>query len=198
MRFIELDVPAIERIYEKYMVNDFPKCELKPLSIILNAKSNSYYKCFGLIDDITNEVCAYAYLANGKKQETVLLDYFAVNSSMRGQGIGSRMLAEIKKYYKENTKVKNIIVESESVESAVNEEQIFVRERRIRFYERNGLVRCVKRPVVFGTEYTMFDMLVEADNAKDVVIEEAKLIEEYLSVYKAMLTKKMFEENIFV
>lgn len=197
MRFIELEDEKIKYIYETFMVNDFPLCELKPLSIILNAKKENHYRCFALIDDIDNEkdvVCAYTYFASDDNWETVLLDYFAVNENIRGRGTGSKMLELVKDYFKNNTSVSNVIVESESIESAKNDEENFIRTRRIRFYENNGLKKFCCRPVVFGTEYTM--LVLEVNKEKE--IDETEIVNSYLNIYKSILTEKMFEENIKV
>lgn len=198
MEFIELNDSQIKLVYETYMVNDFPSCELKPLSIIMNAKSNKTYRCFALVEEgefTIDKVMAYTYFASDKAWETVLLDYFAVNGKLRGTGIGSKMLNLVKEYFGNNTEISNVIIESESIESARNDDEVLVRTKRIRFYEKNGLLKLSKKPVVFGTEYTMFVMNI---SNSEKMVSEAEILESYLNVYKSMLTKKMYDENIFL
>lgn len=199
MELIELDDMQISEIYNKYMKTDFPKSELKPLKLLLDCREKGLYKCFGLFD--AGELKAYAYLANYKEEDVILLDYLAVIRDIRGKGYGSIMLTELKNHYKNNTKVKAVIIEAESIRSAKDNEQIKLREKRIRFYKRNGLIEQKLLPVVFGTEFTI--LVLEIQDMVDDMRKASNKYEEYITegyknIYRAILSKEMYEKNIII
>lgn len=199
MELIELDDMQISEIYNKHMKTDFPKSELKPLKLLLDCRKKGLYKCFGLFD--AGELKAYAYLANYKEEDVILLDYLAVISDIRGKGYGSIMLTELKNYYKNNTKVKAVIIEAESIRSAKDDEQIKLREKRIRFYKRNGLIEQKLLPVVFGTEFTILVLDIQ-DMVDDMRKSENKyekyITEGYKNIYRAILSEEKYEKNIII
>lgn len=201
MKLVELDDRQISDIYNKYMKEDFPKSELKPLKLLLECRKKGLYRCFGLF--YKGELKAYAYLANYKKEDVVLLDYLAVISDIRGKGYGSKMLTELKNYYKNNTKVKAIIIEAESIRSAKDDEQIKLRERRIRFYKRNRLIEQSFLPVVFGTEFTILVLEIQDIANDDKGKAEKDKYEEYITerykkIYHAILCEEEYKKNIII
>jgi hypothetical protein len=74
-----------------------------------------------------------------------LLGYMAVDAAQRNQGIGSRLLAFLAMQLESDTTHRGILIEVES-DLGCPERVREVRERRIRFYERNGahLVDCIR------------------------------------------------------
>ena len=71
----QLSSIEVEQIYQTYMVNDFPKEELKPLASILNMMEKGIYQAVALFEKDT--VCAYGFLVLGKQFTYGLRDYFA-------------------------------------------------------------------------------------------------------------------------
>lgn len=200
--FRELSDKAIEEIYYEHMIGDFPKSELKPLKLLLDCRKKDLYKCFGLYEK--DRLLAYSYFANDFDKKIILLDYLAVVKDMRNAGYGSIMLSKIKEYFRSNSTVENIIIEAESIESSKNQEEKAVRQRRIAFYKKNGLVQQQFMSKVFGTEYTILLLAVQDNDAatdkKQILKEnsEGKITEGYQNIYKAILTKEMYDKNIFI
>ena len=92
MRIEELTLREVRDVYQKRMTVDFPRHELKYLSTIEDSIGKGRYRCLGLKD--AGELLAYAFFVcltvNG--EEHWLLDYYAIDSNHRGEGIGSRFL----------------------------------------------------------------------------------------------------------
>ena len=102
----------ITRIYNEYMVFDFPKDELKPLAHILSMVEDGTCTFYALKED--GRVLSYfSVCQNGNG---LLVDYLAVNPELRGQGIGSRMLDFLKSIAED----KFIIIECEDVKLFFN------------------------------------------------------------------------------
>lgn len=211
--FKELSDKAIEEIYYEHMTSDFPKSELKPLKLLLDCKKMDLYKCFGLYQG--DKLLAYSYFANDPDKKIILLDYLAVVKNMRNAGYGSIMLSKIREYFRENSTVEKVIIEAESIESSTNEEERNIRQRRIAFYKKNGLVQQQFKARVFGTEFTI--LLLDVQNNSEVSTNntnngntkidekkmpeknnEAEIIEGYQNIYKAILTKEMYDKNVFI
>lgn len=129
------------RIYRLYH-SAFPRSEKKPFSMILKmckkGKSDAWYcendgKFAGLVITI-----------NGP--DKILLDYLAVNEKMRGRGVGSKLLREMRKIYTG----KGIFLEIETVkEDAENAEE---RKRRKKFYLSNGMTELRVQVELFGVD----------------------------------------------
>ena len=129
------------RIYRLYQ-SAFPRNEKKPFSMIRSMykkrKSDVWYfeedgKFVGLVITI-----------NGP--DKVLLDYLAVHRKCRGQGVGSRLLCQIREQYAG----KGVFLEIEQVKSsAANFEE---RKRRKRFYLSNGMTELGVFVELFGVD----------------------------------------------
>lgn len=138
------------RIYRLYRPS-FPRHERKPFSMILSmwrkGKTDVWYfenngRFAGLATTINDS-------------ELILLDYLAVAKSMRGQGIGSRILHELKQRYNG----KGLLVEIESVyEPSPNHEE---RIQRKQFYLKNGMQPSHVVASVFGVSMELADRLLD-------------------------------------
>ena len=127
------------RIYRLYM-RAFPKCERKPLRIIWQmykkGKTDIWYCSCG------GSFAGLGITINGP--DTVLLDYFAVEISRRGEGIGSALLPKFMDMYAP----KSFFLEIES--TYVPAENGSERINRKRFYLRNGLEEMGTEAYLFG------------------------------------------------
>ena len=135
---------------------------------------------------------------------------------MRNTSYGSIMLSKTREYFKENSIVEKVIIEAESIETSRNEEERNIRQRRIAFYKKNGLVQQQFKTKVFGTEFTI--LLLDVQNNGEVSVSnntknnntkidekkmseknnEAEIIEDYQNIYKAILTKEMYDKNVCI
>lgn len=120
----------------------FPAYERKPFSLIRSmqkkGKSDVWYfekdgKFAGLVFTINSH-------------DVILIDYLAIASKRRGEGIGSEIIAQLGDYYRN----KGIFVEIESVFDKCD--NLHERLRRKQFYLNNGMVPMKVMVVLFGVE----------------------------------------------
>ena len=128
------------RIYRLYLYS-FPRYERKPFGVIYRmykkSKSDVWYCSRG------GSFAGLGITINGT--DTVLLDYFAVAASRRGEGIGSALLARFMDMYAP----KSFFLEIES--TLVPAENGAERIKRKRFYLNNGLREMGTEAYLFGT-----------------------------------------------
>lgn len=166
----------IADLYENHMRHDFPSGELKPLAKLEYLHLSGLYDV--LVETLNNKILAYACIFHD--EEKILLDYYAVTETMRGQGYGSRFLETILsgELFK-----KDLLVELEDPEEATSIEEAALRKRRIAFYERLGFVPTDVKANIFGIPYLIYvkgDGIVEVDQALASIYREfASTPEEY-------------------
>ena len=78
-------------LWRDRMPQDFPKEEIKPLSLLLSLYDRGQNRTFVLTDG--GEALAYAILEMPDRGDVWLLDYLAVSSAARGRGLGSTVLS---------------------------------------------------------------------------------------------------------
>lgn len=128
----------ITTIYQQWMINDFPDNELKPLEMIIqNEKEYSY----GYFED--DELLGYCILL--LQDHHCILDYLGVDQNKRNQGIGSKILNELKELFPDT----NIIIESEKPYDDLS-------RRRLQFYHRNGFVLNQMIVHLYYVDYYIF------------------------------------------
>ncbi len=151
-----LNQEEIINIYNKYMVDDFPPDELKPLNSILLMLKTGIYACYGFYEGET--LLAYAYLT--VLDDLVLVDYLAVNKDFRESGIGTKFLLELKTILKDKT----IIIECENPDFATDDKDKTTKLRRIEFYKRSGFALSGIASRLFDVEYVILSY-PKCDNA---------------------------------
>lgn len=152
-----LNENEIKFVYNNFMIHDFPKDELKPLSSILKMYTEKIYLCFGFFSeqDKTNSmdsIKGYAFFTIPKNNNTAHLDYYAVLSSVRNSGYGSKFITLLKEEMKN---FDAIINEVEQPEKSVDFEEKILRERRIKFYIKNGFKTTLIKSNLFGVDYNI-------------------------------------------
>lgn len=95
----------------------------------------------------------YAFFIQDKEENVLLLDYFAILEQHRSGGFGSIFLKEMKEKL---GAYRGILLETEDIAFAENEQERKVRERRDRFYERNGIIKTEVRSKLFGVNYAIW------------------------------------------
>lgn len=185
MELRELSRIEAARIYEQYMINDFPLDELKPLSIIENLMEQKVYRCYGLFH--LKEMKAYAFLFCGHERSSILIDFYAVVSSGRNKGYGSKFLNLLSDRFR---KYDGFMAEIEKVDLAQNEEERKTREKRIQFYLKNGMQKTSITSRQSNTELGI--MYLPLQKKYDAV----HIFREMKDIYHKMLPKKILEEYI--
>lgn len=174
-----LDFQTIEQIYDSEMKRDFPPAELKPLKSIQSLMQRGIYRGFGWYEG--ENLQGYAFLVELEGCPAVMLDYFAVSPNGRGQGTGSRLLADLATSYGE----KGILIEAEDPASAPDPETA---NRRIRFYERCGTRFSGWKGWVFDVWYRLFILggTLTGEEARDAMSQ----------MYQTMLPPEIFREKV--
>lgn len=187
MQFSELNAAQVTQVYQERMTADFPPDELKPLSRIRQALSEGRYFCAGLFEG--EALLAYGFFVILREQgdTELLLDYFAVDAAGRGQGIGSAFLRMLPEQFPDAGAV---LIESESPETAKNDAERILRERRIRFYLHNGCLDSGIRTAVFGVRYQILELPLRNTHTPE------QLRQIYAGLYRQILPPEMFRERI--
>ncbi len=150
----------------------FPRQEQKQFSIMLEKQREGLMEILAIHQD--NEILGLAIMMLHK--DLALLDYFAISSAQRSQGLGAKALSLLKERYHD----KRFILEIESPnEQAKNNLQ---RIRRKDFYLRNGLTECNLPIYLFG-----IDMEILSDHC-------AVTFSEYFELYQHVLGEKMVRD----
>lgn len=133
-----VEVVAIQKyraLYRHCIERDFARDERRPLFLIRRLHARGMYDFLVLRDDKTGKLLAYAGLIHAPNVDSVLLDYFAVEPSHRGEGVGSRFLWDVVCHYES---AGGILIECETPALAKGEAEQATREKRIAFYLKNG------------------------------------------------------------
>lgn len=179
-----MDDAQVGVLYETCMRRDFPPSELKSLSAILKMKRRGLYDVLGAyMADGT--LAAYALLYHPASERVALLDYLAVEPAFRHAGVGSMLLAQLRAHYADAADV--LLIECERPKAAPDE--TLARER-IRFYTQAGAQLTSVRIWLFDVEYSI---LVLPCGER---IPACDWAEQMLSLYRQMLPKALFEQNV--
>ena len=163
------------------MVVDFPPDELKPLAHIESMVARGICTCYALYED--GKVLSYVNLC--EKDGFFLVDYLAVNPSLRGRGIGSRTLDMVKELCKERT----ILIECETSGLAKTEAEAEIRRRRIAFYLNAGFKLSGVSSLLFGVDYVILTYPEECNRTA---------ADGLATVYLEMLGKESFAKNLTI
>ena len=129
------------RIYILYL-QAFPRYERKPFAIILSMYKKGNTDIWYFEKD--GHFAGLVFTVN--RADAILIDYLAVCPTIRGSGIGSEILTQMKTIYAP----KGIFVEIESVFATCD--NIDERLRRKKFYLKNGMTSMKVMVVLFGVE----------------------------------------------
>lgn len=190
----ELMPMEIDHIYEHRMKEDFPPDELRPLhSINALIRQDSYF-CLAYERPErypSEEISAYAFFARLQSSPYALLDYYAVSSATRGQGIGSKFLMGFQEALMPKG-IKYILLEVERPDCAATEAERQIRMRRIQFYLKNGCYDTDVLCSLFGVDYhlMLLPFSSEIPTAKALA---AKLTE----LYRLLLSPLQFTAQEF-
>lgn len=187
MNLTLLDKTEVGKIYNERMKEDFPPEEIKPLARIYEVMDEGLYKCYGLAED--SIILGYAFLLKIRNTNDYLVDYLAVDKNKRNCGLGTILVHEIENLLKD---ADSIMVETENPAFSKNEKDKVVRQRRYDFYMRNGLVDTGVLSVCFGVNYRVLEFVCNKCHS------EEEITELYKAHYRTLLTKELYEQNIFV
>ncbi|MGN0350906.1 MAG: hypothetical protein ACI4ES_04570 [Roseburia sp.] len=165
----EEQLQSIWALYEKA----FPKEEKKPISLMLKKREEGFYEILEITDqeeEFRGLVIVILY------QDLALLDYFAIEDTKRGTGIGSTALKLLQERYKE----KRFFLEIESTKE--NCPDLNNRVRRKHFYEKNGMGAMKFLVELFGINMELMTYQCELS------------FEEYHKIFEEVFSKEMSEK----
>lgn len=182
MHLEQLGPAQIEKVYQQYIVFDFPDDERKPLDVMLMAFDKGHYLCYGLMEN--DALVGYAFFVqNG---QDYLLDYFAVAAKRRGAGLGSAFLGLLQEKFRNAS---SVIAE---VENPGNCSEQDLRHKRLGFYLRNGFVNTQVQAWTFGVDY----LLIELPVGRTHEAEEIRGL--YRKLYRTTLPEPIFQKMVHV
>ena len=130
LKVFTIDSPIDNSLFEEFyhlMKLSFPKNERRSKKEFKSLCQNCpYYKIYALL----NKKSLAAFLTVWEFEDFTFGDHFAVSPALRGCGIGSSLLSQIKDKSRHP-----LIIEVELPENNIA-------KRRIEFYRRNSLVLC--------------------------------------------------------
>ena len=173
----------VKQVYKSYLVQHFPRDEVKPLSTILRAMKRGNYLCYGLVEG--EEILCYGFLV--KHQEDYLLDYLASREDMRNRGLGAAFLQKLPELL---PKGESLLVEVEDPALGRTPEEQNLRTRRVNFYLRNGLVNTGARGCAFGVEFLLLELVLKERHTPDEIRKQ------YLELYQTMLPPRVFRKMV--
>jgi GNAT superfamily N-acetyltransferase len=169
----ELDTPLSREalaIYEQA----FPESEREPLESIAaslkQADPDTAVSHFRVLID-EGAVVGFTYFSSYKEYYLGYLKFIAVRAELRGKRYGPILLKDALRQLRADRRratgwpYLGLVLEVERPETAENEEERALRERRIRFYQRNGAVVIenldyVAPPVAPGQQSLPFHLMV--------------------------------------
>lgn len=175
----------VSAVYTRHMCRDFAPDELKPLAGMLRLMEEGLYKAYGLFEE--GELRGYAMLMTAPGGRTALLDYYAVVSSRRGGGYGSRFLQLLRRELRD---FDGIVLESEHIEYAVGKRDKTTRIRRIAFYLRNGVRKTSLRSRLFGVDYTVLYLPCKQD------IPDGRIYKELDAIYRTLFPAYIWQRRV--
>jgi len=183
-------------IYFTAYQKDFPRSERKPLTLLLRGIRSGLLQCYGLFED--GRLRAYAILirqldAQPGQPGGCLLDYLATLSGQRSRGCGSTFLGLLR------AKLPGaacLLAEVEDPDFTEDDDERAVRERRIRFYDRNGFADTGMRVKLFGTNYRVLELRL--DGVSDAPHDAQTLGVIYHSIYRSFLPALQYQQNVHI
>lgn len=171
-------------VYNNYLINDFHESEVKPIDMIEKLVEKKKYKCFGFYED--EELLGYAYFVN--TDDSILMDYLAVNSKYRCKGLGSKFISVIgDKFSKSHS---TLLAEVENPKYALDGNDRYNRERRISFYMNNNFKQSNIETRVLEDEYRIIKLKLNRE------LDDMEVKREVNNIYQTIFSEEFFNKHI--
>lgn len=187
MLSVQLLSPAeLTEVFHTHMVQDFPANELKPLDTLLTLQKKGLSRCYGFYD--ADKLVAYALLVQQPQGNYLLLDYLAVCTPFRSHGYGSQCLQLLKETCR--TQYHGLLAELEQPEMTEVAEEKEIRQRRIGFYERNGLRKTNTYATLFQVPFTIYYFPFGHDPGDDILYTELE------KIYHTIIPPQLYDQYV--
>ena len=166
----------MKETYLSHMINVFPENELKPCDSIYADMLKGKFLACGLYAG--EELLGYVFSACMPGRKQLFGQYVVVKEEYRSMGIGGIMMDKVMEHYSDYT---CFMADVEDPDRPVDVEDKTQRERRMRFYTRNGFRRTKVKAYVYGVDYEVIvrDISNHADDIE--VYESANAIYESMA-----------------
>ena len=146
---------AMREQFDAIYCESFPPNERESLASIDQRLADEGARLYGAY--CGDDLVAFALMLPLSVDGVWLLDYFAVSSSWRNQGLGRDFLGYLRSVFGSEPDISGILLELESEEWGTEEER-YLRSRRLAFYRRNGasllpLRRHLRLPGLGGGDF---------------------------------------------
>lgn len=170
----ELTAEDVKRIYP-LMQQDFPDNERKSLRMMLEMFAAGTMCGYGWFDgeggrEAAGRESLEAYAFFVVLGRLCLFDYLAVTADHRGKGAGSAFFRALQSEWRQRG-VSCVVGEVENPDYAQEDEERAVRERRISFYKRLGVLDTGVTGCVYGAEYRFLEVPVNGPHTTEEIRE---------------------------
>ncbi len=187
-----LTLEEVREVYRKYLSEDFPRNERKPLIAIERALLKRQYVCYGAKEGGTILAYAFFVIHNGSdgSDKCFMFDYFAVRKELRGTGIGSLFIRRLLE--EQLTDAGCVLLEIDNPEYAPNARDKEICERRRHFYEMNGMIDTGVDVRVFDVEYRLMEAPVMR------LHKQGEVRAAYEAIYRSYLPAPVYDRMILI
>lgn len=180
MEIIEVPIEKIDEKLHKRFLEDFPEMKMFTIKDWKELVHKKIVTTWKLIEE--KEV---GYAITMEEQEIVLLYFFAIYKEVRSSGFGSSFLDVLKERYKDKKAIMIEVENPEEVEGETKEK----RERRIRFYQKNGFKESDIEITLWGKQYLIMDFPLKENVKKEELIEAER------NLYNRQFGEKVSRKN---
>ena len=173
----------VRRLYGERLTADFPPDEVKSLGVIEGAIARGGYACYGAVRG--GEILAYAFFVI--RAPHALFDYYAVRADLRDTGVGSRFIRALMDGPLQACDC--VLLEVDDPDAADSPAERAHRERRLRFYLRNGLVETGVTANVWHVDYRILALPVGRG-----LLPRAETQRIYSLLYQSMMPPDLFKK----
>lgn len=189
MELRELSAERLTEIYNRYMIIDFPRDELKPLDRILYTMETGLSCAYGIYEK--DDLRGYAIFIVPDGMRYGLLDYLAVLKEYRGTGVGHVFFELVGDVLAARyPALGGFLIESENIAFAADDRERQVREKRISFYQQNHCVMTTLGSRLFGVDYSILVYDFDRRAGAPATLEDLD------GIYAAMFERHHYENRV--
>ena len=168
----KINLKEFKNLYRKHIVKDFTRAERTTLNKFKKRITRGQEVVY-VYEEVGKEK-AYTIIAN--LDNYVLVSFLAVFKQYRGEGIGTKLLKEIKANFSNK---KGILLEVENPEYSISQNEKEIRQRRIKFYERSNY--NIVENIQINLHSTIFNIMML--NINDTKINKQEISKELNDFY---------------
>ncbi len=166
----KINLKEFKELYRKHIVKDFQRAERTTLNRFKKRVTRGQEEVY-VYEEAEKEK---AYIIIAVLNNYIMVSFLAVFKEFRGEGIGTKILKEIKDKFSNK---KDILLEVEDPKYSKSEKEI--RQRRIKFYERSNY--NIVENIQIKLHSTIFNIMIL--NINDKKIDKQEIAKELNNFY---------------